>query len=193
MEQNNIQQNNTIIIDDGSKTYTIKDRQGKALATFCFRPSDTNIISRYKEVEKFFRGFKVTEEDPDIEEYEKKVIAQMDYLVNAETGESFFGIMGPFSPMPDGSLFYEVCLNAVCNVINQELYGKLQMMIQELIQTQLHLQLTVKLLRQQILPRLQFQAAMSAATHQRQLLETVSTPSLQLHLTTMETQHLQRV
>ena len=38
---------NTMVIDDGSKTYTIENKQGKSLAEFCFRPADTNIISRY--------------------------------------------------------------------------------------------------------------------------------------------------
>lgn len=130
MEQFNKNQTaaNDIYIDDGSKTYVIKNKQGKVLAEFCFRPSDTNIISRYKEVEKFFRNFKVTEEDPDIEKYGKEVIEQMDYLVNADTGNTFFGIMGPFSPMPDGTLFYEVCINAVCNVINKELDARLEKM-----------------------------------------------------------------
>ena len=37
---------NEIIIEDGSKTYEIKNRQGKKLAEFCFRPADTNILAR---------------------------------------------------------------------------------------------------------------------------------------------------
>ena len=118
---------NTMVIDDGSKTYTIENKQGKSLAEFCFRPADTNIISRYKEVSKFFQNFVITEE-PDIQKYEKQVIEQMNYLVNADAGNAFFGIMGPFSPMPDGSLFYETCLDAVCNVINQELDVRLEKM-----------------------------------------------------------------
>ena len=117
---------NTMVIDDGSKTYTIENKQGKSLAEFCFRPADTNIISRYKEVSKFFQNFVITEEDPDIQKYEKQVIEQMNYLVNADAGNAFFGIMGPFSPMPDGTLFYETCLDAVCNVINQELDVRLE-------------------------------------------------------------------
>lgn len=41
---------NEIIIEDGSKTYEIKNRQGKKLAEFCFRPADTNILARYEDV-----------------------------------------------------------------------------------------------------------------------------------------------
>ena len=63
-----------------------------------------------------------------IQKYEKQVIEQMNYRVNADAGSAFFGIMGPFSPMPDGTLFYETCLDAVCNVINQELDVRLEKM-----------------------------------------------------------------
>ena len=114
-----------IVIDDGSKTYAIKNRQGKKLAEFCFRPADTNILTRYENVKKFFDEFRIQEDD-DITECQKKVIEQMDYLVDADTGNTFFSIMGPFSPMPDGSLFCEVCLDTVCGVISKEFDVRLE-------------------------------------------------------------------
>lgn len=116
---------NEIVIDDGSKTYEIKNRQGKKLAEFCFRPADTNILTRYEDVKKFFDEFRIQEDD-DITECQKKVIEQMDYLVDADTGNTFFSIMGPFSPMPDGSLFCEVCMDTVCNVISKEFDVRLE-------------------------------------------------------------------
>ena len=116
---------NEIIIEDGSKTYEIKNRQGKKLAEFCFRPTDTNILSRYEDVRKFFDEFKIQDED-DVVECQQKVIEQLDYLVDADTGNTFFSIMGPFSPMADGTLFYEVCLNTVCSVINKEFDVRLE-------------------------------------------------------------------
>ena len=116
---------NEIVIDDGSKTYAIKNRRGKKLAEFCFRPADTNILTRYENVKKFFDEFRIQEDD-DITECQKKVIEQMDYLVDADTGNTFFSIMGPFSPMPDGSLFCEVCLDTVCGVISKELDVRLE-------------------------------------------------------------------
>lgn len=116
---------NEIVIDDGSKSYEIRNKQGKKLAEFSFRPADTNILTRYEEVRKFFDEFKI-EEDDDIVECQKKVIEQMDYLMGADTGNTFFSIMGPFSPMPDGSLFCEVCLNTACNVIGAEFDVRLE-------------------------------------------------------------------
>lgn len=117
---------NDIFIDDGSKTYAIKNKQGEILEEFTFRPSDTNIINRYEEVKDFFKELDETDEKADVKEYEQKFIEQMNYLVNAETGNTFFSIMGPFSPMPDGSLFCEVCLNAVVDVINTEFDTRLE-------------------------------------------------------------------
>ena len=117
---------NDIFIDDGSKTYAIKNKQGEILVEFTFRPSDTNIINRYEEVKDFFKELDETDEKADVKEYEQKFIEQMNYLVNAETGNTFFSIMGPFSPMPDGSLFCEVCLNAVVDVINAEFDTRLE-------------------------------------------------------------------
>ena len=116
---------NEIVIDDGSKTYEIKNRQGKKLAEFCFRPADTNILTRYENVKKFFDEFRIQEDD-DIAECQKKVIEQMDYLVDADTGNTFFSIMGPFSPMPNGSLFCEMCMDTVCSVISKEFDVRLE-------------------------------------------------------------------
>ena len=39
---------NKIVVDDGSKVYTIENKRGKVLGKFEFRPADTNIIKRYE-------------------------------------------------------------------------------------------------------------------------------------------------
>ena len=64
--KNNIH-GNDIIIDDGSKSYNIKNKRGQILGKFTFRPSDTNIIDRYKEVVKFYDTYKMPEETGDKE------------------------------------------------------------------------------------------------------------------------------
>lgn len=113
------QNGNDIVIDDGSKVYNIKNRRGEILAKFCFRPADMNIIHRYEEVKKFLEEFK--NEDLTTEQVEELFIEKMDYLVDADTKSTFFSIMGPFSPMPDGRMFLEVCLDAISGVISKEL------------------------------------------------------------------------
>lgn len=111
---------NDIVIDDGSKVYNIKNKQGKILSQFSFRPTDTNIVDRYEEVQKFFNEFSFPEE-MDIKEVENIFTDKMNYLVGSEMGDAFFSIMGPFSPMPGGRIFLEVCLESVIKVIEKEM------------------------------------------------------------------------
>lgn len=116
------QQANDIIIDDGSKVYNIKNKQGKMLGKFEFRPSDTNIVERYEEVVGFFNNFTVPEDtDQAIQAAEKEMTDKMSYLIGGDAGEAFFTIMGPFSALASGELFIENVLSAIAKVIEKEL------------------------------------------------------------------------
>lgn len=116
------QQTNDIIIDDGSKVYNIKNKQGKMLGKFEFRPSDTNIVERYEEVVDFFNNFTVPENKDDaIKTAEKEMIDKMSYLIGADSKEAFFSIMGPFSALASGELFIENVIGAISKVIEKEL------------------------------------------------------------------------
>lgn len=116
------QQTNDIIIDDGSKVYNIKNKQGKMLGKFEFRPSDTNIVERYGEVVDFFNNFTVPENKDDaIKTAEKEMIDKMSYLIGADSKEAFFSIMGPFSALASGELFIENVLGSIAKVIEKEL------------------------------------------------------------------------
>lgn len=55
-----------------------------------------------------------------VTECEQRVIEKMDYLMGADTGSTFFSILGPFSPMANGKLFVEVCMDTLRDVINKE-------------------------------------------------------------------------
>lgn len=115
-------QTNDIIIDDGSKVYNIKNKQGKMLGRFEFRPSDTNIVKRYEEVVDFFNNFTVPEDtDQTIQTAEKEMTDKMSYLIGGDAGEAFFTIMGPFSALASGELFVENVLGAIARVIEKEL------------------------------------------------------------------------
>lgn len=115
-------QSNDIVIDDGSKVYNIKNKQGKMLGRFEFRPSDTNIVKRYEEVVDFFNSFKLPEDtNESMETAEKELKEKMSYLIGADADESFFSIMGPFSALASGELFIENVLGAIANVIENEL------------------------------------------------------------------------
>lgn len=115
-------QSNDIVIDDGSKVYNIKNKQGKMLGRFEFRPSDTNIVKRYEEVVDFFNSFKLPEDtNESMETAEKELKEKMSYLIGADADESFFSIMGPFSALASGELFIENVLGAIANVIEREM------------------------------------------------------------------------
>ena len=117
------QQTNDIIIDDGSKVYNIKNKQGKLLGRFEFRPSDANIVKRYEEVVDFFNNFTVPEDtEQAIQTAEKEMTDKMSYLIGGDAGEAFFTIMGPFSALASGELFIENVLSAIAKVIEKELY-----------------------------------------------------------------------
>ena len=115
-------QTNDIIIDDGSKVYNIKNKQGKILGRFEFRPSDTNIVHRYDEVVDFFNNFTLPDNADEVYKLaEKEMTEKMSYLIGGDAGEAFFSIMGPFSALASGELFVENVLGAISEVIEREM------------------------------------------------------------------------
>lgn len=115
-------QNNDIIIDDGSKVYNIKNKQGKMLGRFEFRPSDTNIVNRYDEVVDYFNNFTIPEKtDQALRAAEKEITEKMSYLIGGNAEDAFFSIMGPFSALASGELFVENVLGAISKVIEKEM------------------------------------------------------------------------
>lgn len=116
------QQNNVIVVDDGSKAYDIVNKRGKKLGVFEFRPSDTNIVKRYEEVVDFFNNFSLPENsEKAMQEAERQMVEKMSYLVGGDSGEAFFSIMGPFSALDSGELFIENVLGSIAKVIEKEL------------------------------------------------------------------------
>lgn len=121
------QQTNDIIIDDGSKVYNIKNKQGKILGRFEFRPSDTNIVHRYDEVVDFFNNFTLPDNADEVYKLaEKEMTEKMSYLIGGDAGEAFFSIMGPFSALASGELFVENVLGAISKVIEREMSVRTQ-------------------------------------------------------------------
>ena len=120
-------QTSDIIIDDGSKVYNIKNKQGKILGKFEFRPSDTNIVKRYEEVVDFFNGFSLPDNtEQAMQTAEKEMTDKMSYLIGGDAGDAFFSIMGPFSALATGELFVENVLKAISKVIEKELSVRTQ-------------------------------------------------------------------
>ena len=119
-------------IDDGVKSYDIKNYHGKKLCTFCFNPSDASVVTRYKEVTKnlnemgdMFKGSTKSNEEIALEA-ENYIKEQYDYLFNADVSGSFFSIMGALSILPNGKLFSEQVMEVVAKIVEEETGQRLE-------------------------------------------------------------------
>lgn len=114
---------NKIVVDDGSKVYTIENKRGKVLGKFEFRPTDTNIVKRYEEVVDFYNSYQLPENptETDMRTAEDEIMNRISYLVGADAKEAFFSILGAFSPLANGELFVENVLSSIAKVIEREI------------------------------------------------------------------------
>lgn len=118
---------NVIKINDGYKTYDIVNQDDKLLGQFSFNPSDTNIIHRHAEVVEALEKLELNiskEENKSINEAFKEmediVYEKFNYLLDSDVADTFFSIMGPFSPLADGTFFIETVLDAIGQAISAE-------------------------------------------------------------------------
>ena len=127
---------NQIIIDDGFKTYELINKDKKVLGVISFNPSDVNIAKRYKKVvDEFERtdfkpktGKSAEDTIEAIEELDKFVYEQIDYLMDTPISENLFSIMGPFSIMASGQYFVEYIMEVVGNIITKETGARVKKM-----------------------------------------------------------------
>lgn len=116
---------NTIVINDGIKTYEIKNQRGELLGEFSFNPSDSNLIERYtegmkrlqeKEKELLDNSAKTAEEMIAEDNFVKDTI---DDIFNANISEKFFSIMGVRSVI-NGKFYFEFVLETIGRIIREE-------------------------------------------------------------------------
>ncbi len=116
---------NTIVINDGVKTYEIKNQKGELLGEFSFNPSDSNLIERYtegvkrlqeKEKELVNNSAKTAEEIIAEDDFVKETI---DEIFNANISEQFFSIMGVRSVI-NGKFYFEFVLETMGRIIKEE-------------------------------------------------------------------------
>lgn len=109
----------TITIDDGSIDIPIQNQYGERIGVFRFNPADINIVNRYNEVaDKFSEVVKPLidanispegeGEDAEsvrlLNEAGDKMVELMDYVLNGNSREAFFGKTHIFTPV--GGMFY---------------------------------------------------------------------------------------
>lgn len=110
-----------IIIDDGKKTYNIRNYNGDLLGSFRMNPADMSVLDRYSKVKENLQNIQQSiDSDKDIEEIyhdaTELVKEQINYLFNCNCADEFFAITNPFSIMADGSYFLEMVINAILKV-----------------------------------------------------------------------------
>lgn len=131
MEDN---KNLQIIVDDGSVEVPISNTLGERIGVFRFRPTDFNIIKRYREISDKFgevvsplidadidRNGEGTDDDSVkiIDEAQNRLYELVDYLFDGNAAEAFFGKMNPFSPV-QGKFYCEHALSAVGDYISKQ-------------------------------------------------------------------------
>lgn len=120
------------IIEDGVKSYDIKNKHGKKLCTFYFNPSDTYVVKRYKEVSENLNKMSdllrlsTKSKEEIVVEAENYIKKQYDYLFDADVSNSFFSIMGALSVLPNGKLFSEHVMEIIAKIIEEETGQRLE-------------------------------------------------------------------
>lgn len=116
-----------IVIDDGYIEKTIRNKAGKIIGTFGFRPTDLRIIDRYNDAVKKFDSIIEPLKDADInpdgtasdakqnaalKEAEARIYELCDYILDGNVTEAFFNANHPFAPI-NGHFYCENVINAV--------------------------------------------------------------------------------
>lgn len=117
-----------IKVENGVKTYDIKNASGKLLGQIAFNPSDVGILARHGEVTKQLRALQLAwskkrkkmSVSQELQELDKIVYEKVDYIFNADISKVLFSIMGPFSLMDDGQFWVEYILEVLGKVIEDE-------------------------------------------------------------------------
>ena len=110
----------TIKLNNGIKTYSIEDQDGNILGSVSFNPSDTQVIERYnKAVAEYnllpeeLQRLKTASSVEKMEFLNKKAADLIDRVFGANISQTFFSIMGPFSPLDNGQYFVENVLEGL--------------------------------------------------------------------------------
>ena len=126
--------NFSIELDDGKVKVPINNKYGEEIGVFYFRPTDINILERYKKVADEFGEILKPLENFNLEtdgtsndvggmealnQARTKLFELCNYLFDGDMAEAFFGKMNPFSPV-DGKFYCENVLNAVGNFISNQ-------------------------------------------------------------------------
>lgn len=129
-------ENNYIVVDDGSVEVPIRNKRGEEIGVFYFRPTDMGMIDRFNGMVDDFDNITeplesvnikpdgTVDEKNDAEmaamrEAESRLYAACDTLFGGNMSEAFLGKMHPFSPV-NGRFYCENALSAVGQYISKQ-------------------------------------------------------------------------
>ena len=129
-------ENNFIVVDDGSVEVPIRNKRGEEIGVFYFRPTDMGMIDRFNDMVDDFDSITEPLESVNIRpdgtvdktndaemaamrEAESRLYAACDKLFGGNMSEAFFGKMHPFSPV-NGHFYCENALSAVGQYISKQ-------------------------------------------------------------------------
>lgn len=123
-----MENNNTFIIDDGTKEYSFKNLSSVVFAKFSINALDTGLISRYKTVENEFNEIVFNENDDadEVVKLDNKIIELFNRLLNKDISKDIFGVYTPLTLMGNGDFYCETILEKLGEIIEQEFNIRLE-------------------------------------------------------------------
>lgn len=122
-----------IIIDDGTREYSIVNKFGKPICTLHFRPGDISIAERYRELQEGFASIVKPLSEMDINadgtasddaamnaihEADMNLRKALEKLLDSDDAADVFKARNPFSSV-GGKFFAEIVLDAIGNIVGE--------------------------------------------------------------------------
>ena len=127
------QKSTTVVVDDGTKEYTVENKYGKLICKMYLRPADFSILDRYKAFVQDFDsiveplskidvnadGTAVFEAElATLKEAENEIKQRFNMLFDIEEADEIFAQRSPFSSI-GGRFFCEIVLEALSQIIEE--------------------------------------------------------------------------
>lgn len=117
-----------LFVDDGSKTFEIKNAKGEVIGEFTITPSDLGIYERFAkmqdEIDEIVKPIEEMKDDYDLatftaatEEIKARLFAAINKMFGTNQAEKLFGRLHPFSPV-GGEFYFARVLEVVGAQIN---------------------------------------------------------------------------
>lgn len=118
-------ENMKLTVNTGALLIDVENEKGRKIGEFEFVPTDSNILTRYEDVVRFFNevSFKddLTEEETiqEMKAFETQIREQFDYLFGYSVSDGIFKNCGPLTVVSNGDYFFEEVITGIAGLIEQ--------------------------------------------------------------------------